>query len=75
MHELDQLQRTLDSLGLTWGGVWALTADRVAGTLVVVALDGRKFTAPLPAGGPAAPRRVKAIKRVTSDEWRLASGE
>jgi hypothetical protein len=48
--------------------VWRLTADRRAGTLVVVALDGRKFTAPLPDGAPAPPRRVKAIKRVTSDE-------
>jgi hypothetical protein len=65
---MDELARTLDSLGLTWGGVWALTADRVAGTLVVVALDGRKFTAPLPAGGPAAPKRVKAIKRVAGGE-------
>lgn len=40
---MDDLQQALAALGLTWGEVWRLTADRRAGTLVVVALDGRKW--------------------------------
>jgi hypothetical protein len=61
---MNELQDALAGLGMTWNEVWRLTADRRAGTLVVVALDGRKFTAPLAADRPAAPKRVKAIKRV-----------
>jgi hypothetical protein len=65
---MNELQDTLAKMGLAWDEVWRLTADRRAGTLVVVARDGRKFTASLSAGNPSPPRRVKAIKRVTSDE-------
>ena len=40
---MDELQRALAALGLTWADVWRLTADRRAGNVVVVALDGRKL--------------------------------
>lgn len=40
---MDELQIALAELGLSWAEVWALRADRRAGTLVVVAADGRKF--------------------------------
>jgi hypothetical protein len=38
-----ELQEALASVGLSWRDVWVLTVDRRAGTLVVVAADGRKF--------------------------------
>ena len=50
MREWKELQRVLAGLGLAWGDVWRLTIDRRARTVVVVALDGRKFTAQLEAG-------------------------
>ena len=50
MREWKELQRVLAGLGLAWGDVWRLTIDRRARTVVVVALDGRKFTAQLDAG-------------------------
>ena len=67
MHEL---QEALARLGLSWADVWRLTADRRAGTLVVVASDGRKFTAALETEflgktrflEGSKPRRVKAVK-------------
>ena len=34
---MDDLQQALAALGLSWGDVWRLVADRRAGTLVVVA--------------------------------------
>ncbi len=40
---MDDLQQALAALGLSWGDVWRLVADRRAGTLVVVAGDGRKL--------------------------------
>ncbi|RIK14182.1 MAG: hypothetical protein DCC51_15985 [Anaerolineae bacterium] len=50
MHELE---KALSEIGLSWDDVWALSLDRRAGTLVVVAADGRKLvgrlgTAPRP---------------------------
>ena len=41
---MDELQIALAGLGLSWAEVWALRADRRAGTLVVVAADGRSGT-------------------------------
>ncbi|MBP6786279.1 MAG: hypothetical protein KA170_01720 [Candidatus Promineofilum sp.] len=73
---MDELQRAVSGLGLSWAQVWVLRLDRRAGTLVVVAADGRKFTTTLaaellpgtrpPIGRrrPAAVRRVKAIKSI-----------
>ena len=43
---MDDLQQALAALGLSWGDVWRLVADRRAGTLVVVAGDGRKLVKP-----------------------------
>lgn len=40
MHELE---KALSEIGLSWDDVWALSLDRRAGTLVVVAADGRKL--------------------------------
>jgi hypothetical protein len=57
---MNELQDTLVKLGLRWDEVWRLTVDRREQTLVVVAADGRKFSAPL-AAGTTLPR-VKAIK-------------
>jgi hypothetical protein len=57
---MNELQDTLVKLGLRWEEVWRLTVDRRERTLVVVAADGRKFTAPLAAGAPLP--RVKAVK-------------
>jgi hypothetical protein len=57
---MNELLDTLARLGLAWGEVWRLTVDRREQTLVVVATDGRKFSAPL-AAGTTLPR-VKAIK-------------
>ena len=73
---MDELQRALAELGLSWAEVWVLRADRRAGTLVIVAADGRKFTRAIKteflpktrfleaSGEPAAIRRVKAIKSI-----------
>lgn len=61
---MDELQIALAGLGLSWAEVWALRADRRAGTLVVVAADGRKFTATLVTPGLAPLRRVRAIKEI-----------
>lgn len=47
---MDELQIALAGLGLSWAEVWALRADRRAGTLVVVAADGRKFATTLETG-------------------------
>ena len=44
---MDELQIALAELGLSWAEVWELRADRRAGTLVVVAADGRKFATTL----------------------------
>ena len=44
---MDDLQQALAALGLSWGDVWRLVADRRAGTLVVVAGDGRKLVGEL----------------------------
>ncbi len=51
MREWKQLQRVLAGLGLGWDDVWRLTIDRRAKTVVVVATDGRKFTAKLGGDG------------------------
>ncbi len=51
MREWKQIQGVLAGLGLGWSDVWRLTIDRRAKTVVVVATDGRKFTAKL--GGEA----------------------
>ena len=45
MREWKQIQGVLAGLGLGWGDVWRLTIDRRAKMVVVVATDGRKFTA------------------------------
>jgi len=45
MREWKEVQRILSALGLAWADVWRLTIDRRAGTVVVVAADGRKFMA------------------------------
>lgn len=42
-----ELQKSLAELGLTWADVWRMTVDRRAGTLVVVARDGRKYSGAL----------------------------
>jgi len=60
-----ELERALAELGLAWADVWALSLDRRAGTLVVVAADGRKLSGRLDAPGPkrppAAGRRKKGV--------------
>ena len=48
-----QLEQALKAMGLAWRDVWVLTVDRRAGTLVVVAADGRKFRAKLGRAGEA----------------------
>ena len=44
---MKQLEQALKAMGLAWRDVWVMTVDRRAGTLVVVAADGRKFRARL----------------------------
>ncbi len=48
-----ELQKALAALGLSWADVWRLTVDRRAGTMVVVAIDGRKYSGPLGGQGTA----------------------
>ena len=45
---MDDLQQALAALGLSWGDVWRLVADRRAGTLVVVAVGQTAVFALLP---------------------------
>jgi len=49
-----ELQAALREMGLSWADVWALSLDRRAGTLVVVAADGRKLSGRLSAATPVA---------------------
>jgi hypothetical protein len=63
---MDELAQALQALGIEWAAVWRLTADRQTGEVIVIVVDGRKFTGQLPAAapaGPALPRRIKAVKQ------------
>lgn len=57
-----ELQAALNEMGLSWGDVWALSLDRRAGTLVVVAADGRKVS-----GRLEPPGRKNAAVAVTAN--------
>lgn len=54
---MEQLEKALSEIGLSWDDVWALSLDRRAGTLVAIAADGRKLAGRLSDATPQPPAR------------------
>jgi len=65
---MNDLQRALHALGLTWEQVWRLTADRRTGEVIAVTLDGRKLR------GRLARKNSTRMKTGQTDEHGLIPG-
>lgn len=55
-----EVQKAMAAHRLGWGDIWKATVDRKAGEVVLIAVDGRKFTHPLATAARTA--RTKLVK-------------
>jgi hypothetical protein len=57
-----EVQRAMAAWGLGWGDIWLATVDRREGRVVLITMDGRKFSQPL--GARPTGSRTKMVKGI-----------